>query len=318
LSQTLPTTKMELVVVHSPGALPHDIPRGDLEVRSIPTEKQTIGEKLALGVASCKGRVVAFLEDDDVWAPTKLARVAAAFEGEPHLGFYHNGFAVWHANDPTAPPPPSLGSVGAAGSRSADRYRPSALPLRAARRILRNGGLLNTSSIAVRRDLLLPSLERLARTTVSAEIALFVAMVQADAILEFDPAILTGYRRHARAATTVRPGALEDTLQTVGHRATEAIAEFRSNEGEVSYSGPRAILRFLTFSLETRSVVASLPPSRRHAVTILRSHLSELRLLGPPNSWPTQEVVLLFAYIFSPRSARVRLYRSTVRDASIA
>ncbi|MCI4356971.1 MAG: glycosyltransferase family 2 protein, partial [Thermoplasmata archaeon] len=263
LNQTLPSEEMELVIVHTGASFPLDSPRPDLRIRLIPTEKRTIGEKLALGIAECRGRAVAVLEDDDVWAPTKLARVAEAFHQHPNLGFYHNDFVVWHASDPAAPTPPELGSVGPSGTHFADRYRPSTLPVRAARRILRYGGLLNASSISVRRDLLLPSLETLTRATASPELGLFVPAVQADALLQFDGTILTGYRRHARAMTAITPGGLDETLRTVGDRATRAIPEYRSVESQISHSGAKELVRFLTFSLEIRSVVASVPPNRR-------------------------------------------------------
>ena len=43
------------------------------------------------GIAAAGGELIAFLDSDDAWQPTKLARQAALFQADPELGLVHCG-----------------------------------------------------------------------------------------------------------------------------------------------------------------------------------------------------------------------------------
>jgi glycosyltransferase involved in cell wall biosynthesis len=46
------------------------------------------------GIPECKGEIVAFLDADDWWAPSKLTRVVGALDEDPQIGFVGNGIVT--------------------------------------------------------------------------------------------------------------------------------------------------------------------------------------------------------------------------------
>jgi glycosyltransferase involved in cell wall biosynthesis len=79
-----------------------------------------------LGVAEARGRLIAFLDADDVWLPDKLRRQVALLEAQPEAALLYGGTLYWYgwtgrAEDLARDRVPSAG-IGA------DRlYRPPAL-----------------------------------------------------------------------------------------------------------------------------------------------------------------------------------------------
>ena len=55
---------------------------------------QRLGSGIVEGIKLCKGEVIAFLDDDDIFLPEKLAVVERFFHEYPELGYYHNNHAV--------------------------------------------------------------------------------------------------------------------------------------------------------------------------------------------------------------------------------
>lgn len=49
------------------------------------------GEYLLLGIKASSGDLIAFLDDDDKFSPTKIERVVQSFKKDPNLTYYHNG-----------------------------------------------------------------------------------------------------------------------------------------------------------------------------------------------------------------------------------
>jgi glycosyltransferase involved in cell wall biosynthesis len=102
---------LEVVVVDDGSAVPLVLPRAlanDARVRTLRNEI-SLGPGAArnLGVSSCRGPLLAFLDDDDTWRPGKLARqVAALAAGGEGLGAVESGYELWD------------------GERLVDRYLP--------------------------------------------------------------------------------------------------------------------------------------------------------------------------------------------------
>ncbi|MFZ0829541.1 MAG: glycosyltransferase family A protein [Thermoplasmata archaeon] len=99
-------------------------------IRLLDSSELSTGEMIAEATRAARGDLVAFLDDDDVWEPNKVAHVMAVFGSSPQLGYYGHGQSVINDSGKPAPiggamwrrqkrlhsdveiPPPISGSVG--------------------------------------------------------------------------------------------------------------------------------------------------------------------------------------------------------------
>lgn len=153
------------------------------------------GEWVAKALPHCQGRVVCFLDDDDLFEPEKVGAVLAAFATRERLGYYHNRsrrFGTASRSVPSGSFHRLARPYGPAGGWLSDGEKTRAR----SRALFWQGGGFNLSSIAVRRELLDPILPELERIEASHSLALFYAALLGPWDLFFDPAPLTRYRIH--------------------------------------------------------------------------------------------------------------------------
>lgn len=87
--QSYDASKIELIIISNFDVdLPHPVPAG-IKVKTIKLEG-TIGEFLYEGVSRAQAEIVAFLDDDDMWEPSKVHKMLSAFDGNRELIFYRN------------------------------------------------------------------------------------------------------------------------------------------------------------------------------------------------------------------------------------
>jgi glycosyltransferase involved in cell wall biosynthesis len=149
------------------------------------TGKRGLPHARNTGIAKSRGRLVAFLDSDDIWEPTKLERQAALFsQGDPRLGFVHCAYYHIDANGGR------LGGPVVEPRRRADAFQD----------LLVEGNIVSGSGSAVmaRRDLL----ERVGgfdeKLTFAEDWDLWLRLA-AIAGLDFVPDALVGIRLHDRS-----------------------------------------------------------------------------------------------------------------------
>ncbi len=190
LRQSLRATEFEVLVLTNFDCAELAVPG---RVRIVPDDSPRVGQTLAHGLREARGRIVTFLDDDDLYHPDRLERVLRAFDAIPGLAFYHNGYSLFSGR-PAAP----VGSTAAAqdalvqgraeGSRDGSHEFLRFLSVRNRER--------NLSSSAILRDVgqqFLPYVERIEGHTDT--FLLFVGLAS-HGLLAFDSAQWTQVRRH--------------------------------------------------------------------------------------------------------------------------
>jgi glycosyltransferase involved in cell wall biosynthesis len=92
--------RLEVVVVDDGSTVPLNLPSSlssDPRVRTLRLEESAgPGAARNLGAASCRGSLIAFLDDDDRWRPTKIERqVETLTAAGHHVDAVESGFELW-------------------------------------------------------------------------------------------------------------------------------------------------------------------------------------------------------------------------------
>lgn len=165
------------------------------------------GAKIAKGLELASGEVVAFMDDDDLFEPGRLVEVQRAFAADPKLSFYRNGTRRFPTDEATAPTGKHSGPAeGAPRMRGPEATLAIAAGVRNPRLFdlaWKMGGGYNTSSMAVRHDLVrdLPISFRRARVSVP-PFLFYLAWVRGGGLL-LDPTVRTRVRVHSGSSSFV-------------------------------------------------------------------------------------------------------------------
>lgn len=197
-AQTLDPGMYEVVIVtdsSSVGVAPKPAPPS---VRVIRMSDQSMGRKLAQAIRSAHGSIVSFLDDDDVFAPNKLAWVVRQFRTDSRLGLLHNGLITVDDEER----PFMSGRAAMAQTRRRIEVRPGTrLSSRSMEGIFRYMG--NMSSVSLRKEWSLPILGTLDRMQGNPEGFFAAGALRQGVAIVVDPMPLTYYRLHTSSAHTM-------------------------------------------------------------------------------------------------------------------
>ena len=173
-----------------------DSPASD-RLTSIAYGSRNYGGTIARAVRACRGNVVAFLEDDDRFGPTKIARLSAVFAADSHVAFYHNDYReIDRSGAPLAASSQRRAIDRRMSGRALERYEREEKVSRFDR-LCDSVPSAHLSCVAFGRRSLEPVLPYLERVPIGVDFFLFFAGLASDGTLVIDPEQLTDYRRHS-------------------------------------------------------------------------------------------------------------------------
>jgi glycosyltransferase involved in cell wall biosynthesis len=161
-------------------------------VRRLDSTETTAGDMIADAARASRGDLLAFLDDDDVWEPTKIAQVQATFEASPRLGYLGHGQSVINESGRPAP----MGGAMWRRQRKlrADLEFPPPISASVVPALWADPG--NDSSITLRRDYLLQREPFLRRIRASIDTFLLWTGLLSPGGVRFSRAPLTRLRIH--------------------------------------------------------------------------------------------------------------------------
>lgn len=193
LAQSLRRAEYELVVIKNFDDPEVDALRGEAGVKILRDESPAVGAMLLEALDATEGEVVCFLDDDDLFEPTKLERIARLFREDPSLVFVHDSILPVDRRGTPIPggeriraQPTASYAVATAADR---RGRASAF--------FRYGSNVNLSAMSIRASLLRGEANRFRRVHASPDIFVFFAALASRGTLWIERDQLTRYRFHS-------------------------------------------------------------------------------------------------------------------------
>lgn len=270
--------------------------------RDLRCDAPETAEKEARGLEAASGEVVGFLDDDDLWEPTKVARLRALFGPRPDLVYYCHGHRpVDAAGRPVEASHPELVDKDAARFSTWDRED--------FEQLVRTVWPGNNSSTVVRRAWGVGWLPWLRETGWSVDMFWLVAALLGGRGFEIGPDPLTRLRLHERNMSQTRGSDRADFRRRHGEaserfaRSTSVLARLASER-----TGPDSSMsRYLRERAAGYRFFADLESGaspRRSALRALRAGAGRTDRAV----WGSAIITIV-----APTGARRLLYRSSQR-----
>ena len=189
INQTFPREKYEIIVTKNFNDVEIDSMSKQHGVRCLLEGNVDIGEMIANASLVARGKYICFLDDDDKFQPNKLMRVYSEITKNPRILYYHNAFSaiddrgnVLNDNGHMQPDKPLL-----LNSTNQERR------VRISKHF---SGDINTSSIVLKRDLIIEYIDYIRGISGLQDVFLFYLSAMSKGDIFLDSEILTDYRIH--------------------------------------------------------------------------------------------------------------------------
>lgn len=274
LRQSLPRALYEIIVVKSFWNSEIDGYIDKNGVISIHVGECTVGEMMREALLCARAPIISFLDDDDLFCSSKLARVLEVFSTVDEVVYFRNGLQelVVDTND-----------VQVSGKKNSKIViLDSKKALKANNRIR-----MNMSCISVRSSVLRDELDTIRKIVSAQDIAIFYLAVAKGRLIAREHQILTRYRIHGTSAMhSGDKGEFQKELKTLG------ALESRHFPAQLNRDIKRTRVRLLILSqLETGKI---------NAISSLHI-LNEFLTLFPRTRKDILAIMLLVTCIVDPR-----------------
>jgi glycosyltransferase involved in cell wall biosynthesis len=148
------------------------------------------GEYLLLGARASSGDLIAFLDDDDYFYPTKIERVIQCFKNDPKLTYYHNGVVRAFEDGRTARNP----LYSKKGKNIIHTY--SCNDSKSVANIINNNSLINISAVVIKRETLENSSIEINNITEATDYFVFYTALGYGGSIMIDETLQSAYTLH--------------------------------------------------------------------------------------------------------------------------
>jgi glycosyltransferase involved in cell wall biosynthesis len=142
VNQTLAKDKYEILVILN--FEDHDLDHFSQRVSFYHFSQMSVGEVIQFGIKKSNGKIICFLDDDDIFKPNKLEKVWEIFIKHTDLVYYHNNHLIFHSSF-------DFGR-GTLFTNAMSFLPKSKQTLRSVRKALNQGGDFNMSCITIRKE----------------------------------------------------------------------------------------------------------------------------------------------------------------------
>lgn len=169
--------------------------------RFVASDSPGLGGKIVAGIENSSGEVITFLEDDDLLEAHRLERIRDAFMNDASLTYFQNGIRPIDAEG--LPYPWRFPHDTALRRWRALGPFDLRAPARAGelRILAKIPAGFNTSSIALRRSIVMEALDYIERANLISDVAALYLALSQPGTLRFDPEPLTVFRIHGTSAS---------------------------------------------------------------------------------------------------------------------
>jgi glycosyltransferase involved in cell wall biosynthesis len=313
IAQDFPPASYEIVVVSAYPLGRDSLPPSAAPLSVVTSSGAWQGGRIAAGARAARGTHLVLMDDDDLFEPRKLARLAEVLGQAPDLSYYHNECILI---DPTGAP---LGR--STFHRSTARFKgpgyfgphDEGQKQREAGSMVRAFAFFNPSSIVVSRALVEQGAALLDQVTAAPDLVLFFLALATPGTVYLDDAVLTRYRIHPGNESILNWPDMPLDFRT---RVVETLGMVQS------HCGPK-------LPPKAREIIGSMILSGSFGIAILsgRANHGEVsramwRLLRERNASDRMtrfgSVPLAYAYMVNPGVAQWWLRTVRVRDMTSA
>lgn len=283
LSQTADRSSFEVVVVKGFTDPALDIRLRAQGVQVYDVLQGHVGARVQAMLPRLSGDVVALLEDDDLFLPTKVTEVASRFRTDPDLDYYHNGV---EPVDRLGVPIPSDDPVL---YRLNGLFRPLRAPFQVDPKtmgpsrfndLMELGAGFNLSSISVRRRVLAHRPDLLPSVQMSLPLFLLFQVYASGGRILLDPARTTRYRIYPGNNSPDVTGNPIRRWERMIRGSDARLADLRLIRSLVQDQAPGLAEPFLETSLLTYHIFSAMGSKGMHRAHMARSLVRLLRLNG--------------------------------------
>lgn len=154
------------------------------------TDKTGFIDKVRLGTIKASGKIITFLEDDDIYSKDRLKVIYDYFSSDDHLSYYHNSHIPIDQTDKELPKSFYFNIIQPVTVEPDEDYENKLLE------IANVNPDFNTSSIAIKKSVLLESFNYFEKMSAAVDNFMFYCAATKRAKLMIDSNKLTFYRIH--------------------------------------------------------------------------------------------------------------------------
>ena len=170
-------------------------------IKIIQTQEIVLGAKIVLGIENSSSDIIAFLEDDDIYYPEKMSEVMKVFR-DMDIGYYHHNYSLIDSDGNKL-----FGSLGPRRTKKPLILRPLKDGynwFNSIRKAVAVGGFFNLSCIAIKKEIILETINELIKLQVAVDNYMFYLSLDSKFSLFIDNKILVNYRVHDTNASIAR------------------------------------------------------------------------------------------------------------------